>query len=89
MNKQILAEYVSKHLRCSKSFSEKCVTAVCNGIKEGVRKQKAVHLTGFGSFVYKNRKARNGFNPQTRRPMKIGAARTVVFKPGKEFRESL
>ena len=89
MNKQGLTEYVSKHLQCSKSFSEKCITAVCNGIRQGVKKDKAVHLIDFGSFTYKNRKARDGYNPQTRRPMKIGASKTVAFRPGKAFRESL
>ena len=89
MNKQDLIEDVSKKIDCSKLFSEKCIGAVLNAIKKGIKKDGAVRLAGFGSFVLKNRKAHNGFNPHTRRPMKINARNTVSFRAGKAFREFL
>ena len=89
MNKQDLIEEVSRHLQCSKVFSDKCISVVIDGIKKGVKEDGAVHLLGFGSFGLKNRKSRNGYNPQTGRPMKIKAAKTVSFKAGKAFKESL
>jgi len=89
MNKQDLIEDVSRHLQCSKVFANKCISAVMEGIKKGVKRDGVVHLLGFGTFGLKNRKSRNGYNPQTGRPMKIKAAKTVSFKAGKAFKESL
>jgi DNA-binding protein HU-beta len=89
MNKHDLIEEVSKKLQCSKVFSGRCICAVLEGIRKGVKKDGGVHLLGFGSFQLKNRKERSGYNPQTGRRMTIKAAKTVSFRPGKDFKESL
>jgi len=41
-----------------------------------------VQLVGFGTFDVATRAARRGYNPYTRRPMKIRAMKTVRFKAG-------
>ncbi len=45
-----------------------------------------VQLVGFGSFVVRNRKARN---PQTGETIKVKAGKTVGFKVGKKFKEMI
>jgi integration host factor subunit alpha len=39
-------------------------------------------ITGFGSFVIKNKKSRKGCNPQTGEPIMITARKVLTFKPG-------
>ena len=55
-------------------------------VKRGLRRDKEVSLVGFGTFALAIRPARNGFNPHTKRPMKIRAVRTIRFKPAAELR---
>ena len=89
MNKQNLIEAVAKDIGDSKAASEKAVNAVLGAIKKGVKKDKTVQLVGFGTFLIRNRKARTGRNPQTGEAIKIKASKTVAFKPGKAFKDSI
>ncbi len=89
MNKQSLIEIVAKELDESKAGSEKAINAVLGAIKKGVKKDKSVQLVGFGTFSIRSRKARTGRNPQTGESIKIKASKTVAFKPGKAFKDSV
>ena len=57
--------------------------------KTQLTKKGGVSLAGFGSFAVSNRKARLGRNPQTGETIKIKASRSVRFRPGKDYKESL
>ena len=46
-------------------------------------------LRGFGSFVVKERKERQGRNPRTGETITIAAKRDASFKPGKELTATL
>ena len=89
MNKGELIEAVAKSEDCSKSVAESMVNAVLNTIKKGVKKDKKVQLAGFGTFSVRKRKARTGRNPRTGETIKIKASKSVGFKAGKAFRESI
>ena len=88
MNKAGLIEEVQKILSngTSKAAAERATSAVLAAVKRGLRRDKEVSLVGFGTFALAIRPARNGFNPHTQRPMKIGAVRTIRFKPAAELR---
>jgi len=53
------------------------------------RKEEKVSLVGFGSFSVAHRKARNGVNPKTKKPLKIPARKVPVFKAGKRLKEAV
>lgn len=91
MNRAQLIERVQKELGkdTSKAAAERALNAVITGIKAGVKKEKAVQLIGFGTFTVKSRKARTGINPKTGETIKIKASKTVGFKPGSDFKNSL
>ncbi len=88
MNKASLVADVQKVLRngTSKASAERATDAVLAAIKRGLKRDKEVSLVGFGTFALAVRPARNGYNPHTRKPMKIPAIRTVRFKPAAELR---
>jgi nucleoid DNA-binding protein len=90
MNKVKLVESVQKSLGgISKAEAERAVSAVLNGIKAGIKKDKSVQLIGFGTFKVAARKARTGVNPKTGDKIKIKASKTVRFGAGKAFKQIL
>jgi len=88
MNKAALVDEVQKLLNHGTSRAEaaRATAAVLAAVKRGLRRDKAVALAGFGTFAITVRPARNGYNPHTRRPMKIRAIKTIRFKPGADLR---
>jgi nucleoid DNA-binding protein len=84
MNKAELIDLVQKTLgtECSKAHAERAVNSVLESIGSGLKKDNMVQLVGFGTFSVKNRKPRTFRNPRTGEPVKVGASRTVGFKPG-------
>ena len=91
MNKADLVTEVQKQLgtECSKAHAERAVNALITSIQKGLKKDKAVQITGFGTFAVKNRKARMGRNPQTNQPIQIKASRTVGFRAGTSLKDSI
>lgn len=92
MNKAQLVDLILKDKNAgfeSKAAAERAFDAVVDAIKTGVSKDSKVQVIGFGTFSIRERGARNGRNPQTGAPMKIKAFKTIGFKVGKEFKDSI
>jgi len=62
---------------------------VLGTIAEKLKGNERVDLRGFGSFVVKDKKARQGRNPRTGETIEIAAKRDAGFKPGKELTEKI
>jgi len=84
MNKAELIADVQARLgsETSNAAAERAVDAVLAAIARGIRRDREVSLVGFGTFDISSRSARRGFNPHTRKPMKIRAMKTVRFRAG-------
>jgi len=54
-----------------------------------VKKNGEFTLPGFGKLVKATRKAREGRNPATGEPIKIGAKTTVKFRLGKAMKDAV
>ena len=89
MTKQQLIEQVAAKTELKKSEVEVAVDSVLELIAEALRSNERVDLRGFGSFVVKERKERQGRNPRTGETITIAAKRDASFKPGKELTEKL
>jgi DNA-binding protein HU-beta len=89
MTKQQLIEQVAAKTELKKSEAEVAVDSVLALIAEALRANERVDLRGFGSFVVKERKARQGRNPRTGEAITIAAKRDASFKPGKELTDRL
>lgn len=90
MNKAELVEEVQKLLAdgTSKASAERATEAVLTAVKHGLKRDKEVSLVGFGNFAVATRPARNGYNPHTKRPMKIRAMKTIRFRAGSDLRSA-
>ena len=88
MNKSELVEEVQRLLGegTSRAAAERAADSVLQAVKRGLKKDGEVHLVGFGTFSVAQRSARKGFNPHTRKPMKIPAMKLVRFKAGSTLR---
>lgn len=89
MTKQQLIEKVADKTELGKSEVEVAVNSVLEMIAEALKSNERVDLRGFGSFVVKERKERQGRNPRTGETITIPAKRDAGFKPGKELTEKL
>jgi len=84
-----LIEKVATKTELGKTEAAVAVDSVLDLIADALRSNERVDLRGFGSFVVKERKERQGRNPRTGETITIAAKRDASFKPGKELTEKL
>lgn len=58
-------------------------------IVSALTKGESVHLSGFGNFDLKDKKARLGRNPKTGKKHNISARRVVTFRAGIKLKKTL
>ena len=84
-----MIEKVAAKTELGKAEVEVAVDSVLELITEALRSNERVDIRGFGSFVVKERKERQGRNPRTGETITIPAKRDASFRPGKELTEKL
>lgn len=89
MNKTELIEYVASSADLSKKAASDAVSAFVDGITKTLKKGGRVQLTGFGTFVVRQRSARTGRNPRTGEVIKIKASKAPAFVAGKGLKDSV
>jgi nucleoid DNA-binding protein len=89
MTKQQLVDKIYTKTQRPKPEIEQVLEAVLDSITEALSSDERIDLRGFGSFVVKQKKERQGRNPRTGETITIPAKRDASFKPGKELVEKL
>ena len=89
MNKTELVAAMAEKSELTKKDAEKALSAFLESVEDALKKGDKVQLVGFGTFEVKNRAARTGINPQTKKPVKINASKAPSFKAGKAFKDAL
>jgi len=87
MTKAELITAVAGEAQVRKVDAEKAINSLIRIVSQTLKKKGRLALAGFGTFAVAQRKAREGRNPQTGKPIKIPATRVVKFKPGKQLKE--
>jgi DNA-binding protein HU-beta len=87
MNKGELVTSVAKKTGLTKKETEVVLTAVLETIVDVISAGEKITLVGFGSFEARERKEKEGRNPQTGAKIYIPATRIPVFSVGKFFKE--
>jgi DNA-binding protein HU-beta len=87
MNRKELIDAIADKVEsgASKKLIKEVTDAFLETVKENVHKGEKISLVGFGTFYLAERKARNGINPQTKKKIKIPAAKVPKFKASKKF----
>jgi integration host factor subunit beta len=71
----------------SRRDAEVIVNAVFESMTEALCTGERIEIRGFGSFVVKQRRAREGRNPKTGELVAVAAKRVPFFKVGKELKQ--
>jgi len=87
MNKSELIDAIASESGLSKADAARALNATTDAITGAMASGDGVQLTGFGSFVIRDRAARVGRNPQTGASIQIKASKLAAFKAGKNLKE--
>ena len=89
MNKTDLVDRVADAADLSKASAARALDAVLESITDALKDGDQVALVGFGTFLVKDRPARQGRNPQTGETITIKASKAPSFKAGKALKDAL
>ena len=89
MTKADLVDKIAAKTGLTKAASEKALNAFLASVQDGLVAEGRLNLSGFGSFVVEQRKARKGRNPRTGQSIAIPAAKVVRFRSGKRLKDSI
>jgi DNA-binding protein HU-beta len=89
MKKKELIERIAQEARVSEAEAQKHFEAFEQVVTEALKGGEEVRITGFGKFSVKERKAREGRNPQTGEKMKIAAQKVPAFSAGTALKEAI
>lgn len=89
MSRDDLIKKIAGNAGISQKTAGVALNAMLEGVTQALKKDEKVSLVGFGSFSVAHRKARNGVNPKTKKPLKIPARKVPVFKAGKKLKEAV
>ena len=89
MKKKELIERIAQEAGAPKSEAQKHFEAFEEVVTEALKVGEEVQITGFGKFSVKERKAREGRNPQTGQKMKIAAQKVPAFSAGNALKEAV
>ncbi|OGT46381.1 MAG: DNA-binding protein HU [Gammaproteobacteria bacterium RIFCSPHIGHO2_12_FULL_41_20] len=89
MNRSELIDLIADQADITKGSATRALDALIDSITHSLKKGDPVVLMKLGSFIVKQRPAREGRNPQTGEKIKIKATKIVSFKAGKALKEAV
>jgi DNA-binding protein HU-beta len=89
MKKKELIERIAEKAGVAKSETQKYFEAFEEVVTEALKAGEEVQITGFGKFSVRERKAREGRNPQTGQKMKIAPQKVPSFSAGNALKEAV
>lgn len=87
MNKSELTAAAAQAAGVQKKDAERLINAAIDIIAQKLSQGESVQLSGFGTFEVRNREARVGRNPVTRKSVEIPATKVPAFKASKGLKD--
>jgi integration host factor subunit beta len=84
--RDLIEEVAQQYPRFSRRDAEVMVNAVFDSMTDALAKGERIEIRGFGSFIVKQRLAREGRNPRTGALVSVASKKVPLFKVGKELR---
>ena len=81
-----LAESLHKQVGLSKAESSKLVESILEHMCDALAKGQNVKISGFGSFLLRDKGQRVGRNPKTGVEVPIAPRRVLTFRPSQTMR---
>lgn len=89
MTKADIAEKIHATTGLTKKESAEIMEAVFSIMKSTLESGENLKISGFGSFVVKQKNDRRGRNPQTGESLIIEARRVLTFKPSNLLKDAV
>jgi len=89
MTKSELAEKIYERAGVSRKEAAIVVDTDLEIIKDSLRRGEKVKISGFGSFIVNQKRARRGRNPQTGDPIIISPRCVLSYKASERLKERL
>ena len=90
MNKAELIEHIAAKVQLTKKQAEEMIDSFTEIVMSTLKNKGEVTITGFGTFLSRERAARMGVNPQNpTEKMQIPAVVVPKFKAGKALKDAL
>ena len=87
MTKRDLIDEVNRKFpHLSRHDSEVIVNSIFDSMIDAMGHGERIEIRGFGSFVVKHRRAREGRNPKSGAVVSVSAKKVPFFKVGKELK---
>ena len=89
MTKAELIAAIAEKAGMTKKDADAALSATIDTITDTLAKGDKIQLVGFGTFEVRERAAREGVNPQTKKKIKIAASKVPAFKAGSALKEAV
>jgi len=89
MTKVDIVENIYEKVGFSKKEVTNIVESIFDIIKEALRQEDKIKISGFGNFVVRKKRPRRGRNPQTGEDIEISPRRILTFKPSQVLKAAL
>jgi DNA-binding protein HU-beta len=89
MNKTELIERIAEEVGVPEGEAQRYLGAFERAVTETLKSGEEVRITGFGKFSVRERKAREGRNPQTGEKMRIAASKVPAFSAGHALKQAI
>ncbi len=89
MRKPELAAAIAEKADLTKEKASEVINVITDLIGKALSEGDSVSLIGFGTFEVRDRKERQGKNPQTGAAITIPAAKVPAFKAGKGLKDAV
>lgn len=82
-----LADAVNRMVGLSRNESGQLVETVLNLMTKALEAGESVKISSFGTWMVREKSARQGRNPKTKEPAIISSRRVVVFRPSQMLKK--
>ncbi|MGV6827366.1 MAG: HU family DNA-binding protein [bacterium] len=89
MNKSELIDAIADGSDISKADAGRALDAMVEAVTAALKDGDQVSIVGFGSFMVRDRAARQGRNPKTGETIQIAASKSPAFKAGKALKDAV
>jgi DNA-binding protein HU-beta len=89
MTKADLVARIAEQAGVSKKAAASALNAVVAAVHEVLKQGNKIRITDLGSFSVVNRKARQGVNPRSGKPIKIPATKAPKFTAAKALKDAV
>ena len=89
MTKADLVSHIAEQAGISKKAAGTALDSVISAIHEVLKKGAKIRVSDLGSFSVVQRKARQGVNPRTGKPIKIPATKAPKFSAAKSLKDAV